>query len=426
MLVRDQAPAYNKIDKISITEAKKETLDNGISVYSIDSGSQELVRVEFNFKGGSWTQSKKLQASHTLNMLENGTANYTADEISEHLDFYGSFFEAASGFDRSLTALYSLNKHLDNSIGYVEEIIKNPTFPKDEYDIFLENSIQRFLVNSKKVSFISKNEFASFIFGDDHPYNNKVTNENFKSLTRDDLTDFYGKHFNYKNCSIIISGRLPSNYITLLNNHFGTGKWGSDVKLQDPSFEIKSSEQRKHLIVKEDAIQSSIRIGRSLFNKKHPDYFKFQLLNTVLGGYFGSRLMSNIREDKGYTYGIGSGLVSLINGGYFFISTEVGIDVTQKTLDEIYFEIKRLREELIPEEELKLVKNYFLGSFLRSIDGPFALAEKFKAVWEFGMDYNYYTRYIDEVSNCTAEELLDIANKYLQEEDLIELVVGKK
>ena len=427
MLNREKEPSFNTIDQISITEAKKEVLDNGISVYSIDTGSQELVRVEFFFRSGVKEQQLKLQASHTMNMMENGTKNYSAEEISEHLDFYGSYFQTISGFDHAVVALYSLNKHLKNSIGYVEEIIKNAAFSREEYEIFLENAKQRFLINSKKVSFISRNEFAPLIFGEEHPYNHKITLSDLNSMSREHLLDFYKANINYSNCTIIISGKLPEGYLSLLNQHFGKGEWGGKKdQFVNQKFEISSTKQNKHFIVKEDALQSNIRIGRILFNKLHPDFFKFQILNTVLGGYFGSRLMSNIREDKGYTYGIGSGLVSFYETGYFEISTEVGVEVTQNTLHEIYSEISRLQQELIPEDELELVKNYILGSFLRSVDGPFSLAEKFKSVWEYGLDYSYYNRYIESIKNCTSSELRALAVKYLQQNDLIELVVGKK
>ena len=135
--------------------------------------------------------------------------------------------------------------------------------------------------------------------------------------------------------------------------------------------------------------------------------------------------MANIREDKGYTYGIGSGLTNLVHNGYFFISTEVGAEVTKDTLSEIYKELAILREDLIPDEELETVRNYMLVNFLRSVDGPFSLIDKFKSVWEFGLDYNFFDQYFDAVKTVSAKELRDLANKYLQEKDLIQCVAGK-
>ena len=174
-------------------------------------------------------------------------------------------------------------------------------------------------------------------------------------------------------------------------------------------------------IEKENALQSAIRIGRIFPNKTHHDYFGLKILNTVLGGYFGSRLMKNIREDKGYTYGIGSGILSLKESGYFFISTEVGSDVTQLALNEIYKEIETIRTTPIPQEELDLVKNYLLGQLLSSCDGPFSMAAMFENANEYGLDYTHYNNYIACIKEISPTTLLELAVKYLNKSDLKEL-----
>lgn len=227
------------------------------------------------------------------------------------------------------------------------------------------------------------------MFGPTHPYGRDVHENDFDRISIDELKSFFTTHYNSLNCTIFASGNLPKNILDVLNKHFGDGSWGGNSVSVNTITQLATTEIQKHFIHREDAIQSAIRVGRILFNKTHPDYFKFQVLNTILGGYFGSRLMANIREDKGYTYGIGSGLSNLVHNGYFFISTEVGADVTNQTLDEIYKEIKILREKPVDATELETVRNYILGNFLRSVDGPFALADKFKSIWEFGLDYSF-------------------------------------
>lgn len=424
-LNRTQAPAFKTIDKIPVQQAVENTLKNGIKVYTINSGSQELTKIEFLFKAGMFYQTKPLIASAANNLLETGTKSFNANQISDGIDFYGSFFECSVDQDYSSLALFSLNKYLDNSLKFVEEIIKWPTFPKDEFDIYISNKKQKHLVNSQKVNVLARRRFAELIFGEKHPYGIDVKTEDFEKVTLDDVKSFYNNHYHSGNCTIIASGKLPDNLIDVLNNYFGNQGWGNVANIVEPVAVINTTKENKHFVEKSDAIQSAIRVGRIMFNKKHEDYFKFQVLNTILGGYFGSRLMANIREDKGYTYGIGSGLSSLVNAGYFFISTEVGADVTNDALKEIYAEIKLLREELIDEEELETVRNYVLGQFLRSIDGAYALADKFKAIWEFGLGYDYFDKYFEAVKSVTPQELKDLANKYLQEKDLIELVVGK-
>jgi predicted Zn-dependent peptidase len=425
MLNRTEAPPFNTIDSIEIIQASKQSLGNGIEVYTIDAGSQALTRIEFLFRAGMYYQDQPLIASSANNLAETGTKTRTADQISDSIDFYGSFFECGVEQDFAHFTLYSLNKYLDQTLVFVEDVIKNPTFPKSEFDILLSNKKQKHLVNSQKVSVLARRKFNELLFGEKHPYGIDVKTENFDTVSLQQVIEFYAKHYHSKNCTIIVSGWLPPNLMELLNNHFGKSAWGSGELVSKGDIIPTTTTQSKHFIYKEDAIQSALRVGRILFNKKHEDYFKFQVLNTILGGYFGSRLMTNIREDKGYTYGIGSGLASLAREGYFFISTEVGADVTKDALKEIYSELKRLREDLVGKDELELVKNYILGQFLRSVEGPFALADKFKAVWEFGLGYDYFDNYFRAVKNVTAAELRDVANKYLQEKDLIECVVGK-
>lgn len=426
MINRNIAPAFHAITEIHIPEAESHMLSNGIPVYYISSGSQELVKIEFIFKAGMYYQNQVLMASSANNLIETGSSKYHANEISERIDFYGGFLELETGQDFASVTLYTLNKYLKETLSVVEDILKTATFPQDEFDIYLNNKKQKHLINSQKVSVLARRKFNSLLFGDNHPYGIDVKEDDFSKLKIDQVKHFFSTHYHSGNCSIIVSGKVHEDLMKELDILFGTQTWGmAENKIKDESFALGTTQQRHHLVEKKDAIQSAIRIGRVLFNKKHEDYFHFQVLNTVLGGYFGSRLMANIREDKGYTYGIGSGLSSMRHEGYFYISTEVGADVTKSALKEIYTEINTLREELIDKDELETVKNYILGQFLRSVDGPFALADKFKGIWMFDLGYDYYHRYFDAVNSVTAKQLRDVANNYLQEKDLIECVAGK-
>ena len=426
MLNRTQAPEFKTIDSIAIQHAQSFTLDNGISVYTVDAGSQELTRIEFIFKAGMYYQDAPLVASAACALIENGTAKYSANQISDGIDFFGSFFETSVTQDYSSLALFSLNKHLEGSLVYVEELMKNAIYPQEEIDTYLTNKKQKFLVGSQKVDVLARRKYSELLFGKTHPYGLEVKAEDHDTTKRDEIVNFFKKYYTHSNCTIIVAGKLPANLQQVLNNHFGKEKWGAANKIEKAYTLPQTTTQNIHYIERPDAVQSAIRMGRRLFNKTHPDYYNFQVLNTIFGGYFGSRLMANIREDKGYTYGIGSGLSSLVHDGYFFISTEVGADVTQNALQEIYKEIDIMQNDLVDDEELETVKNYILGQFLRTVEGPFALADKFKGIWEFGLNYNYYSNYFDAVKSVTAMQIRDLAGKYLQKKDLIELVVGKK
>lgn len=427
MTDRTTAPAFNTIDKVEIARAQQQKLQNGIDLFKINAGSQEIIRLEFIFKAGMYYQPATLIASTTNSLLETGTKSYTANQLSDGIDFYGSFIELGVGQDYACITLFSLNKYLKESLKFIEEVIKYPVFPQEELNIHIANKKQKHQINSQKVAVIARRKFAELLFGKKHPYGVDVDDKDFDRINLAEIKAFYDTYYQSQNCTIVAAGHLPADLDDTLNHFFGEKPWGVNPhKIDTKKVSLETTSQKVHLFKKDDALQSAIRVGRVLFNKTHPDYFHFQVLNTVLGGYFGSRLMANIREDKGYTYGIGSGLMSLVNTGYFFISTEVGSDVTQPALDEVYKEIKLLREELVGDAELETVRNYILGQVLRSVDGPFALADKFKAIWEFGLDYSYFEKYFNAVKTVTPSQLRDMANKYLQQDDLLECVAGKK
>ncbi len=426
MINRAIAPEFKLIEKVDVEQAQKIILNNGIEVYTLNSGSQELSRVEFIFKAGMYQQPKALVASCTNALIECGTKKFTANQISDGIDFFGSFLELNVGQDFTSITLYSLNKYLKDSLVFIEEIIKNPIFPQDEFSILINNKKQKHQINSQKVNVLARRKFNELLFGSTHPYGINVNDEDFGSLTVQDLVAFFNEFYASANCTIVASGLLPNNISDILNLFFGNEKWGNKNKINFKQIvQPQQTSNTINFVEKPDAIQNAIKIGRILFNKTHPDYFKFQVLSTVLGGYFGSRLMANIREDKGYTYGIGCGISNFVTTGYFAISTEVGSDVCKNALKEIYKEIEILQTDLIDKQELETVRNYILGQFLRSVDGPFSLADKFKGIWEFGLSYDYYQNYFKAVQEITVSEIRDLANNYLKKSDLIECVVGK-
>lgn len=423
-LDRITPPAFHEIEKIHLVEAKKMQLKNGIPVYLLNAGTQEVTRIEFIFQAGIRHQDQSLVASAVNDMLDEGTHTRDAETIAEELDFYGAFIETETQHDLASFTLFSLNKHLTSTLPIVKDIIHNAAFPESEFGIYLSNKRQKFVVDSDKVSVLARRRFNELLFGSNHPYGIVTKLEDFNSLNRNSLSDFHKKNYTSDRCTIVVSGNLPENILAKLEEFFGAEDWKGNKSENESLPNPISNSQREHTIEKEGAVQSAIRIGRVLFNKKHEDFLGMQVLNAVLGGYFGSRLMANIREDKGYTYGIGSGLVSMYDSGYFVISTEVGVDVTNAALKEIYIEIEKLQNELVSEDELELVRNYLIGVFLRSTDGPFAIGDRLKSILGYGLGYEYYDRYVKTIRTITAEQLRDLAKKYLQKKDLIELVAG--
>ncbi len=426
ILDRKISPAFKTIDHIEMIKASKQSLTNGVPVYAIHAGSQDLIKIEFLFAAGMFQQQRPLQAATVNTMLEEGTSKMNASQIADAVDYYGAFLETNVSQDHGSIVLYTLTKHLKSTLPIVEQVIKDAVFPQHELNTHLANKKQKFLVNKQKVANVARKRFTELLFGEKHPYGINVQDDDFNKITIPVLQEFYKKHYCSDNCKIILAGKVSEEIYELLNRYFGGNDWSGAADRKGNTIPASTTTESKQLIYKDDALQSAIRIGKLLFNKTHPDFHPLQVLNTVYGGYFGSRLMSNIREDKGYTYGIGSGIISLQNAGYFFISTEVGVDVASSAIDEIYFEMDRLREELITPDELQLVKNYLLGTFLRSVDGPFAMADRFKGILHYNLGYDYFDKYIATIKSVSASELRTLANTYFDKNSMIELVVGKK
>ncbi|KLT65425.1 pitrilysin family protein [Pedobacter sp. BMA] len=423
MLNRQQAPDFKQVSTINFIHPEKQQLDNGVPVFTVYSGEQDLVRIEFIFNNVNWSIDKPLQAIAVSAMLNNGTKKLTSKEIAEKIDFYGAFFQTEYFQDQSSVTLYTLNKHLASVLPIVKQVISESQFPQHELDIYIQNQKQKLQVNLKKNDVLSRKEFAHALFGDT-AYGVDIQARDYDALKRDDLVDYFKEAYAPNNCTIIVSGKFEPESFKLLNAEFGSN-WAPSTAVKN-SFSFTSSEKQFVYRERPEALQSAIRMGKIAINRKHEDFPGLQIVNTVLGGYFGSRLMNNIREDKGYTYGIGSGISSLSDAGYLFIATEVGADVCAAALTEIYKEIDLLKNELVGEEELNLVKNYMLGSMLGSLENVFSHADKFKNIYFAGLDYDYYSRYIQIVKNITAEEIKALANKYLTTEDFVEVVIGKK
>lgn len=426
ILERKFAPAIKQIEKIDIIKASHVKLDNGISVYSVNAGQQDLIKIEFAIKNNYLTAEEVFTSSSVNRMLAEGTRKHTAQELADAVDYFGAFYETEEGTDYNSVCLYTLKKHFEKTLPIVREVLTQPTFPKKELSIFKQNAKQRLKVNQEKVGYLSRTRFNEILFGKENPYGYSVDIPVIEKLAEQDLSNYYNKCYNLNQLVIIVSGKIDDFVFKIINEQFGKEKILSSDTSQVDHYASNPSAEKRHFVNKKGAVQSSIRIGRLLFNKAHPDYLKLTLLNTVLGGYFGSRLMSNIREDKGYTYGISSSVVSLFDSGYWVISTEVGKDVCENAMNEIKFELEQLKKTPIPSDELQMVKNYMTGNLLKSMDGASNLADRWKGIMFYGLDYNFYQNYFATIQDTNAQQLLELANKYILFESFYELAVGEK
>ncbi|MEO5650364.1 MAG: pitrilysin family protein [Ginsengibacter sp.] len=397
-------------------------LTNGVPVYYINDGAGEVSQIDFVFNAGNYYENKNGIATTTNHLLKNGTSKRTAFEITEYFEYYGAFLSLMCYNETATITLHCLSKHLKELLPLIREIITDAVFPEKEVKIFQQNSSQRLSVDLQKCDFVANRLIDEYLYGAKHPYGKVSHKEDIEAITREDLVAFYEQFYTRAKCTIFSAGKLPSDFESLLDTHFG------DLSLNEKFSKIihnpEGASEKKYRITNDTAgVQGAIRIARSFPNRHHPDFKKAMVLNTLFGGYFGSRLMGNIREEKGYTYGISSYLQNHIEHSAWMISTEAGKEVCEATIKEVYKEMELLREELIDDEELLLVKNYMMGLNLGYIDGPFHIIARWKSLIINGLDESYFYDNLHTIKNISAKELQSLANKYLVPDDFFELIV---
>lgn len=420
---RKQAPQSKTIDHFELLPIDTFDLDNGIKVHLMQAGSQEVVKLDFLFPAGSVQAAKPLLASITNKGLSEGTHSLSGAEVSEKIDFFGAFIGQQTSFHHSIVTLVTLSHFLPDTLAILEDVIKNPSFEQKEIDTLLNKRKQEFLIESDKVKTLATRAFTQNLYGLDHPYGNYLTLDDFEKVSREDVINFHQQAYIPNGTHIIISGQPDKNIKELLNKHFGQ-QWSSTKPLADSK--PKAQTPKKDIfIAKEDAVQSAIKIGRPLFGKEHPDFHAIQILNTILGGYFGSRLMMNIREEKGLTYGISSFIMTYKHAGFWVIATEVKAENRDLAVTEIFNEIKKLREEKISDDELELVRNFLIGDMIRNFDGPFATSDNYRGLIDSDLTPEYFNAFFSILTSITADDIHKLAKQYLKEEDFITAIAGK-
>ncbi len=382
---------------VEVAEADVRTLRNGVKIHTLASDDFEVLRVTFVFAAGSSVQQVPFSASAAANLLSEGTRKYTAHEIAERLDYYGSYFDINIDRDVVYVSFCMLSKFFGPTCALAEEILLHP------------------------VDTQAREAFAQALFGPQHPYGITSDETAYDRLTRDDLATFYKQHYTAENCFVVCSGRVGEaelSAIAAIAEQLPTDNGTARSSFPAP-------ETRRETIVQHaGAVQSSIRVGRLLFPRQHPDFLGMQVVATALGGYFGARLMQNLREEHGYTYGAMAAMVNFQHAGYFAIAAQVGTEVTRAALDEIYAEIEKLRNEPMPEAELDMVKNMMAGEMMRILDGPFGIADVTIENILCDTDNRVISENIRRIRETTPAEVQRLAQRYLAREDLVTVIAG--
>lgn len=422
---RSQAPAIHPVAHLKLPPVHTIYLNNGIPVYISNMGTQEVARIEVVFNAGRPFEHKPIAARAAASLLREGTHTRSSAQIAESLDFYGAELSFPYYLDTCNIALATLNKHLYNVLPVFADMLSNPLFPPSEFDHFVQRNKERLLVELSKNDVIAYREITERIFGKSHPYGYNSFPETYDALRLEDVQEHYKRTFTAGNCWIFVAGNIPPEVLNLINLHLGSGIQPDTADSSAvPIFAAADPVPQKIHIRRPDTLQTAIRIGKRLFHRGHPDYHGFFMLNTLLGGYFGSRLMNNIREEKGYTYNIYSAVETMPTDGYFYIASEVGNEVLEDTLNQIYNEIEALQQEPVDQEELEMAKSYLLGVMLNQIDGPFNHSDLVRSMVCDNLPLSFFEASIEAIHAITPGKIQDLAQQYLRRETLTEVIVG--
>lgn len=418
-------PQIHDIDKITFPDPEKIILKNNLQLFGFNGTKNDILRIDLVFNSGRWTEPAKLVSESTSKLFKSGTSSLSSFQLSEKIDSYGSTIKAAAGYNTFNVSLYCMNRFLEPSLQLLMTCLTDIIFPENELELLQKNAVAKLKVSHEKSDYLADVAFKKTVFGDTHPYGYETTEDAIKNITQPLLQQFYKHDLQPDNCSVFISGKYGDHELQLIDKYLGSWSQEQGIKNRENTIiESQKSEQKILRIKKEKSVQASIVIGKEFFNKHHEDYAAFVLLNTIFGGYFGSRLMSNIREEKGLTYGIHSGLSTLKHTGIFSIQTDTNLENLDVCLREIYMETERLQNDLIPLEEITLARNYLLGKFLGRTDGPFNQIEVFKSYFVENLAINKFEDFVETIKRADALSLQRLAQKYFLRDSMYEVVVG--
>ena len=424
MLDRTLAPPVQPLARVALPAAEVLNLPSGARLHVLANDAQPVVRLQAVFKAGKLAEPTPGLASLTARMLLEGTTTRTARQIADEVAFYGASLECDSGFDRSTLTLYCLTRHLPTLLPLVLDVLTNPAFPAAELQQLQTRTVQNVRVERQKTSFLATERFNELLFGADTAYGRPFDEAAYQSLTAEQARDFHRAAYSLANAELFLCGDVAAER-DLVAQAFGTDVLAGAALPAAPMVALPEvATAAPDRVAVPSSLQASIRMGRPWPAPTHPDTHRLKLLVNVLGGYFGSRLMRNIREDKGLTYGIYASVAPREYGTSLVIGTDVKGESADFAMSEIELEMRRLQEEPIPADELETVKNYLLGKFANELSTVFEQCDKYKNLIFLGLPADYYTQFVQQTEAVDAETLQALAQQYLSPKDLQVVVAG--
>lgn len=422
MIDRKKGPEIQTDFDLELKGVQARKLPNGLEFHESNSGTQHIIKIELVFRTGRIHERQRAVAKAALSLIREGSTRHNAEKLAEIYDFYGAVVKSSAVMETSTVSLVVVERYFEKVWPVWLHMVFYPLYAQDEIEKYCQVSSSKFVNQLAKNDVQGYRKLTEEIFGADHPYGYNTQVEDIQALTRENILSYYNENFGLDNALVVLSGRYVEKTRDRIIADLGSKR--RQHKSPQPLYPKKPLAHQTFKITTENEVQVSIKYGRRLFGRRHPDFTSVSFLNAILGGYFGSRLMRNIREDKGYTYGIYSAVHGWTEDGFLYISADVANEHVEATLSEIHKELRILREELVPPEELEMVRNYLLGQSLHLLDGPFAKGELIKNLISKNRTIDDFNAAIAKFKKIQSDEIREMAQRYLSEESFITVLTG--
>lgn len=422
-LNRTIAPPIKEFEKLEIPLCRILILDNGIKLNIIDHGEFDVNRLTMSWNGGAYDVDNFSALMLATELMREGSKSHSGAEIAEILDYNGAWLKSNFHSHHSSIVLHSLNSKFDNVIPSIVESITSPTFPTQEFEINREKLATRKDLNLTKVAYLSNLSNQKLIFGENHPCSKEETSSDIRNITIYDVQNIHNSIFTANGCELFLAGRITPQIEDCINNNFGQLPLATNAFSQRV-IPISPSTKNLDIIDVAHSMQSAITMSIPTIARSHPDYIDLRYTIMALGGYFGSRLMTTIREEKGYTYGISAMLMGHWEGGVATISTQCDNSYAKQVIDEVKNEIEQLKQNNVDNDELNRLKQYAMTQIAGILDSPFSIMDYYENMRHVLTPTDYFYSMQQSLNNLTSERITTLAQQYLNVDELRISIAG--
>ena len=422
-----QPPASNLLAAVPKFETEEFVLANGLKVVAVPNHEVPFFTVTLGILNGGWTEEKPGTASMASQMITKGSANHTAAELAEELEFNAVSLSGAASIDVASVHAQGITDKFDNAMRLIAETVRTPKFPEDELEILRKQALLGLMVQATTPEYAADRALRQRMFGQ-HPYSRTATGEpaDVQSIKSDDLKNWWGVNVRPDAAVLYIAGDIaPELAKKAAEQYFGDWKAQGEKPARQLAEIPKPESTRIFLVDRPGSVQSQIRVGARGIDRLDPDYFSSRVLSQIFGGSFSSRLNKAIRVEKGLTYGARGGWSAQRFAGTLNVSTFTKSPTTGETLSMILGELDRIQTTAPDSEEVNSAKSYIAGSFAGDRETPAQVVGDLWLIEYCGLPKTYLTSLLEGVKSTTPESVHKTAQRLVDKSKLTIVVVGE-